>query len=247
MDGLPSPTPAAVAALAPGDTLRAGINLSNNLLISDRTDTGDPAGVSPDMAAALARQLGVDLELVTFANPGELADAAVDDAWDIGNIGADPLRAEFISFSAPYCQIESTYLVGGDSPITSIAEVDSAGVRIATKARAAYTLWLERNLRHAEMVQTSDVEESFARFVAGDADVLAGLRPRLLEDLERLSGCRLLPGRFASVQQAIGTPRNRPSAGVQYLDEFVASALSTGFVADLISRHGVEGRLGPAD
>ena len=247
MSSLPSPSPDAVAALAPSGTLYAGINLSNFLLVTDRTDDGDPVGVSPDIAAALADQLGVGLHLVTFANPGELADAARSNGWDIGNIGADPLRAEFISFSAPYCQIESTYLVREDSPIQSIDEVDVPGVRIATKARAAYSLWLERNLEHAELVETAEMDESADVFAAGGADLLAGLRPRLLEDADRIEGTRLLSGRFAAVQQAIGTPRDRDPAGIAYLEEFVAAALSTGLVAALIAEHGVDGRLAPAD
>ena len=41
-----------VAELAPTGTLRAGINLSNFLLVTGRTPSGDPAGVAPDRPAA---------------------------------------------------------------------------------------------------------------------------------------------------------------------------------------------------
>ena len=60
---LPTPSDEAVAALAPTGTLRAAINLSNFLLVTGKSDAGDPQGVSPDMALALANQLGVPLEL----------------------------------------------------------------------------------------------------------------------------------------------------------------------------------------
>jgi len=60
-------------------TLRAGINLGNILLVTGKAANGDPQGVSPDMAAALAGQLGVDIEYITYASPGELADAAPRD------------------------------------------------------------------------------------------------------------------------------------------------------------------------
>ena len=79
--------------LAPAGVLRAGINMSNFLLVTGKTDSGDPVGVSPSMAAEVARRLGVALKLVPYPNPGVLADAAGTDAWDIGLIGADPLRA----------------------------------------------------------------------------------------------------------------------------------------------------------
>ena len=66
--------------LAPTGTLRAGINLSNALLVTGRTESGDPVGVAPDLAAEIARRLDVPLQLVPYARPGFLADAAPEDA-----------------------------------------------------------------------------------------------------------------------------------------------------------------------
>ncbi|MBP6816088.1 MAG: transporter substrate-binding domain-containing protein, partial [Burkholderiaceae bacterium] len=124
-----------VSQLAPTGVLRAGINLSNFLLVTGRTPAGDPAGVSPDMAAAIAADLGVPLRLVPYKSPGELADAAGTGAWDIGLIGAEPARAEKIAFTPAYVEIEATYLVPAGSPLQSVAEVDRTGVRIAVAAR----------------------------------------------------------------------------------------------------------------
>ena len=97
--------------LAPKGYLRAAINLSNFLLVTGQEANGDPKGVSPDMAKALANELGIDLELVSFKRPGELADAVSEDVWDIGNIANEAERAKSITFSLPYTLIESTYLV----------------------------------------------------------------------------------------------------------------------------------------
>ncbi len=238
---LPSPSPAAVAALAPTGTLRAAINLSNFLLVTGKSATGDPEGVSPDMARTLADQLGVGLELRKYKTPGELADDGPSGTWDIGNIGADPLRSEYISFTAAYCEIESTYLVPAGSPLTSIDQVDQPGIRIASAARAAYDLWLERNIQHAELVQVSGLDGSFDAFVEQKLDALAGLRPRLLSDVERLPGARILDGCFSTVQQAIGTPKDRDPAGFDYLVTFVEAAKSQGLVAELIAKHEVVG------
>jgi polar amino acid transport system substrate-binding protein len=238
---LPDPSPAAVAALAPHGVLRAGINLSNFLLVTGRDADGSPSGVSPDMARELARRLGVDVELVPFKSPGELADAATADAWDVGNIGAEPARATSIAFTAAYCEIECTYLVPPGSPITRIDEVDRPGIRIASAPRAAYDLWLERNIEHAELVRAEDLTGSYDLFVGRGLDALAGLRPALVKDAERLPGSRLLDGKFSSVQQAMGTPRGRDDAGFAYLSAFVERMKATGFVAERIAAHGVVG------
>ena len=237
----PTPSAAARAALAPTGVLRAAINLSNFLLVSSVADDGTPVGVSPDMATALAAALDVEVDLRTFPNPGDVADAAPSGAWDIGNIGADPARAEHIDFTDAYAEIESTYLVRGDSPISSIADVDRPGNRVSVKDRAAYCLWLERNLEHAELVKSESLDSSFEVFVADGLDALAGLRPRLTADALQLDGSRVLDGKFFAVQQAMGTPNDRDPAGLAYLRTFVADAKASGFVAAAIERHDAKG------
>ncbi len=238
---LADPTPAAITALAPTGVLRAAINMSNFLLVTGRDDDGSPTGVSPDMAGELARRLAVDVELKPYRSPGDLADDAVNDAWDIGNIGAEPARAEHIAFTAAYCEIECTYLVPPGSPITDVAEVDQPGRRIASAPRAAYDLWLERNIQQAELVRPPTLGGSFELFVEEGLDALAGLRPALLNDAARLPGSRVLDGGFSSVQQAMGTPRGRDDAGFAYLAAFVEEMKATGFVAARIAAHDVQG------
>jgi polar amino acid transport system substrate-binding protein len=238
---LPTPSAAAVSALAPTGTLRAAINLGNFLLVTGKGSDGNPEGVSPDMARALAEQLGVELELLRFKTPAAITDAADSGTWDTGNIGAEPARAEKIAFSAAYCEIEATYVVPAGSTITSVDEVDQPGIRIASASRSAYDLWLERNIKHAELVQVTGLDGSFEAFVDQGLDALAGLKPRLITDVERLPGARMLEGRFTAVQQAMGTPRGRDEAGLEYLKEFVEAAKASGLVADLIAKHQVQG------
>jgi polar amino acid transport system substrate-binding protein len=78
-------------------------------------------------------------------------------------------------------------------------------------------------------------------FVDDGLDALAGLRPALLGDRGRWPGSRVLDGKFSSVQQAMGTPRGRAAAGIEYLRAFVEEMKDTGFVADRIAAHGVIG------
>src|SRR6266513_1837136 len=145
------------AELAPTGVLRAGINLSNFLLVTGRSANSEPVGVAPDMAREIASSLGVPVTYVPFKTPGELADAAGKNVWDIGLIGAEPARAQMIAFTAPYVEIEATYLVPAGSPIKTLADVDRPGIRIAVAARAAYDLWLTQNLRHAQLLRAESL------------------------------------------------------------------------------------------
>lgn len=233
-------SPDVLSQLAPTGTLRAGINLGNFLLVTGRSASGEPEGVAPGMARAIADRLGVPIRYVPYPKPGELADAAGSGAWDIGLIGAEPARAERIAFTAAYAEIEATYLVPPGSAIASVAEVDRPGVRIAVTARAAYDLWLERNIREASLVRSDSLDGAYQRFVDDGLEVLAGLRPRLLADAEALPGSRILPGQFTAVQQAVGTARGN-AAGAAFLRDFVEEAKASGLVARLIAQHGVRG------
>ena len=235
----------ALSELASGGTLRAAINMANSLLVTGSTPSGDPEGVAPDMARAIADRLGVAVSYVQFASPGELADAVDGGVWDIGMIGAEPVRAERIAFSAAYVEIEATYLVPDGAPFASVKDVDREGVRIAISGRSAYDLYLTRSLEHAELVRAQGVSGAAELFVRDELDALAGLRPALAAEADKLPGTRVLDGHFTTIQQAIGTRRGN-NAGAAFLAEFVEEAKASGLVGRLIERHGVTGRLSVA-
>ncbi|MNC85392.1 Bacterial extracellular solute-binding protein, family 3 [compost metagenome] len=175
-----------------------------------------------------------------FPNPGALADAAKTGAWDVGFLGAEPQRANEIDFTAAYVEIEATYLVPPGSNLKAIADVDRKGLRIAVPEKSAYELYLTRSLKNAELVRVKGADAAFKQFVDGKMDALAGLRPRLVTDHEKLPGSRILGGNFTAVQQAAGTPKGRP-AGAKYLREFIEDAKATGLVAKAIEKNGVRG------
>jgi polar amino acid transport system substrate-binding protein len=228
------------AELAPSGTLRAGINMSNFLLVTGKTPDGGPDGVSPEMAREIARRLGVKLQLVPFPSPDGLVAAADDNVWDIGNVGAEPQREEKMSFTAAYAEIEATYLVREDSPLKSCAEVDKAGNSIIVRGGSAYGLWLERNIKNAKLILKTDNNDAKAEFFAGGIDALAGLKTGLLKDLESHPGYRILPGQFAAVQQAVGTHKRNKEA-IKFLREVVEDAKASGLVAKWIEKHKANG------
>jgi len=225
--------------LTPTGKLRVGVNLSNFLLVQRNAD-GSIRGIVPDLAQELAQRLGVAAELRKYEKVGEVADGAKKGEWDVAFIGAEPQRAAEIDFTAPYVEIEATYLVPAGSPIKSMNEVDRKGVRIAMADRSAYHLWLARNIKNATLMTADGIEASYQLFNNDKLEVLAGLKPRLMDDLAKLPGSKILDGRFTTVQQAIGTPKGRPE-GAAYLRMFVEDVKASGLVAQLIARHGIRG------
>ncbi len=232
----------AISDLKDPSTLRVGINLGNILLVTGESVNGDPEGVAPDMAAALADKLGVGVSYVTYATPGDVADAAARDEWDVGLIAIEPKRAEVIGFCDAYVEIEATYLVPEGSTFQSMDDVDQPGVRIAVSERAAYDLYLSRTLKHAELHRAPGLPGAFELFVNEKLDALAGLVPALKGNAEKLPGSRVMEGRYTSVQQAIGT-KPECTALNACVNEFLTEAKASGLVAELIEKHGVSGKL----
>lgn len=226
--------------LAPGGTLRAALNLSNFLLNSGLSTKGERLGVAPDLARAMAHELGVDVGFVPYPSPAEVADAADTGAWTVALIGADPLRARRIGFTAPYVEIESTYLVPPGSSLVTPEDVDQPGQTIAAFTGSAYELWLRRNLKHATLVAATNIEDSLNRCRDGRLSALAGLRSRLVMDRESWPGSRVLDTNFMKVQQAVGTQKDN-AAGLEYLQGFVEKVKAEGLVASLIARHKADG------
>ena len=231
---------AAVAELAPSGTLRAAINYGNPILASKDPATGEPRGVSVDLARELGRRLGVPVELVTYTAAGKVVEAIKGREWDIAFVAIDPKRAVDMDQTTPYIVIEGAYLVPQGSPIRTNADVDRQGTRIVVGAGSAYDLYLSREIRNAQLVRAPTSPLVTDMMVQQSLEVAAGVRQQLQADAARLPGLRLLDGRFMVINQAMATPRGRPS-GARYLGEFVEEMKASGFVADALARHRIEG------
>jgi polar amino acid transport system substrate-binding protein len=238
-----TPTPMSAAAraeLAPNGRLRAALNYGNFLLVSSRAP--EHAGVAPDLARELAKRAGATVEFVGYTNAGLVADAAKDQAWDVGFIGAEPARADLITFTPAYVEIEATYIVPEASRIRSVEDVDRPGVRIASGARAAYTLYLQRSLKQTTVTEVSGIEHTAEWFARTGYDAVADLKPRLAVNVKKAPGLRMLDGRFTAVQQSFAVRKERAAAAA-YLTAFGDEIKRSGLLRSLIEKHAANGLL----
>jgi polar amino acid transport system substrate-binding protein len=233
---------AARSELAPSGKLRAAINFGNPILASKDAATGEARGVSVDLARELGRRLGVPVELVTYTAAGKVVDGATANEWDIAFVAIDPKRGADMAQTTPYVVIEGAYMVPQASPIMTNADVDRQGTRIVVGAGSAYDLYLSREIRHAQLVRAPTSPLVVDTMVQQRMDVAAGVRQQLEADAKRLPGLRLLDGRFMVINQAMATPNGRP-AGARYLGEFVEEMKASGFVAQALARHRIEGAM----
>ena len=231
-----------IAELAPTGTLRVGINTANIFLVTNEMPNGDPDGVAPNIAKAIAGELGVDVTYIPCVTPGGTAELINKRKCDIVLIADEPARARFINFTEAYVEIEATYIVHEGSSYKTIEDLDQVGVGIAVSATSAYDLYLSRTLKKAQLHRAEGLTAAVELFASENLDALAGLRPALIENLTILDHCRIVNGCYMSVKQAIGTGKDKLIA-LKFLRQFVKKAKESGLIMDLINRHGVDKKI----
>ena len=219
--------------LAPTGTLRVAINLGNPVLANGTAAA--PAGVTVDIAHELGARLGLPVELLCVDAARKSYQAMVAGDADICFLAIEPAREADVAFTAPYVVIEGVFAVPVDSPLTSVADVDRAGVRIGVKRGSAYDLYLTRTVQHATVVPGDEGVEEFRR---EDLEVAAGIRQPLTAYVDAHPDVRLIDEAFMQIQQAVGTTATRRRETQDFLSDVVEELRSSGFIAEALRRAG---------
>lgn len=216
--------------------LRVGLILSNQVLVSKDSQTGELRGVTIDLGKKLAERMGVPFEAVGYLNPAALVKSFGGNEWDIAFLAFDPARAQEVNFSPPYMVVDNTYLVPSGSKLLSVAAADRHDIKIAVPERSAPDLFLSRNLKAAQIVRVpGGVDTALEVLRTGRADAYAENAHMLSLYSERLVGSRVLEGRYTVIQHAIAIQKDR-SAAAQYIREFIEQSKTDGTIQDAIAR-----------
>ena len=227
---------------APLGVLRVGLNMSNFLLVSGEDKLGFPEGVSPDVGKKIAEELNVACKLVKFRRPGLLADAVNDDLWDIGNIAYEKERSKTIDFSDPYVNIDANFIYKNKDNFKSNEEINSPGIKIAVAERSAYDLWLTDNFKNVEIIRASSIEESHDLFRNNKVDVLAGLKPKLIDELAINNDFKIITNQFTYIKQSVGVKKGNPEI-LEFLNRFISKLIREGYISELLKKHKVQDKL----
>ena len=229
-----------VTDLAPGGVLRAALNFNNPVLVQGTPAA--PAGVTVDIAREIAARLGTGLDFRCFAGALDSFEALVAGQADVCFLAVEPARTAEIAFTAPYTLIEGVYAVPVGSRLGTVADVDSAGVRIGVKQGSAYDLFLTRTLRQATIVRGT---EGTTEFTDGNLEAAAGVREPMTEFVAAHPGVRLIPGRFMEIPQAVGIAKSRRAESARFLHELVEDLKASGFIEGSLRRSGQTAPVAP--
>ena len=228
------------AALAPTGKLRVGLAQGNPIHVIRDPVSQEMKGVAFELGKELARRMGVPFEPVLYPSTGALLDATKAGQWDVAFFLVSPARMKDVDFTAALIELELGYLVPKGSPLSTSADVDRPGIRIAAQAKSQVDVILSGLLKQAVIVRTPGVAASIELVKSGRADAFAANKPTLFEASAQLPGSRVLEGRFAAERVAMAIPKGR-DAGVAYARKFIEDAKSEGLVKTSVERAGVRG------
>ena len=235
-----APTPEARQALAPTGKLRVGLQLGSPHNVIRDPASGEMKGVGFDLGKELARRLDVPFEPVLYPSVGKVLDGGKSGAWDVAFVGFSPARAKEWDFSALHLEMEFGYLVPGGSSISTIADVDRPGIRVAVQEKSQPEAFLSRTLKNAEIVRAASLGGTLEALKSGKADAIFSIKPSLFEASNSLPGSRVLDGRAGIDPHAMAMPKGR-DPGVAYARQFIEDAKSQGLVKVAIDRAGIRG------
>jgi polar amino acid transport system substrate-binding protein len=227
--------------LAPTGKLRAGLYPGTPTSILNN-DEKPPRGVGYEIGQELARRLHVDYEPVLFAKNAEVLQAVKSGAVDVVFTNATAARANDMDFGPPYLEIELGYLVGPDSPLNEMKEIDVAGRRIGVTAGSTSDATLSHDLKTAQIVRASTLKDGVALLASHEIDAFATNKASLFEMAGQLPGSRVLDGRWGVERHAIAIPRGR-DAGLPFLAQFTDELKASGLVRAAADRAGLKGVL----
>jgi polar amino acid transport system substrate-binding protein len=202
--------------------------------------TGEPSGVGIEIGRALGERVGVPLACTEYASPPKVVEALAAGAADVALLGIDPSRAAAVEFSPALLAADFTYLVPASSAVRSIADADRPGMRIALVRHHAMDGALQGKLAHASRVYRETPDAAFDAFRAGAAEVLAGIRPGLMQYATQMPGARVLEGRYG--RNVIALAVKKGEAGWRsYVGDFVERAKADRTVLRAIAGAGLQG------
>jgi polar amino acid transport system substrate-binding protein len=235
-----APTTEVRQALAPTGKLRVALQLGSPHNVIRDPVSGEMKGVGYDLGKELARRVGVPFEPVFYPSVGALLDAGKAGAWDVAFVGFSPARAKEWDFTALHMEVEFGYLVPRGSSISTMADVDRPGIRVAVQEKSQPDIFLSRTLKTAVVVRGSSLAGTVDALRSGSADAIFSIKPSLFEISNQLPGSQVLEGRPGVDPHAMALPKGRDPA-VAYARQFIEEAKSNGLVKAAIERAGIRG------
>ena len=227
--------------IAPTGKLRVaiGISAAGGAYWSNKNEAGGYTGVPVDLGKAMAAQLGVPVEYVTYPNSGQITDAASSGAWDVSFLPQDAERETKMLFGPIYEVADATYIVKAGSAATNFQTLDQPGVKVAAVNGTTTMRGAIAHLKNAKVRGYQTYDEIFALLKSGEIDAFALSREQLNAMAKKIPGTRVLDQTFKQTVTAVAVPLNHPLA-LAFVTKFMTEATANGTLRKAYDDNGLK-------
>ena len=103
-------------------------------------------------------------------------------------------------------------------------------------------MWLSDNYKDIKLIRATSIHNSHILFNEGKADVLAGLKPKLIEELSTNNQLKIIEDPFTSIKQSVGIKKGSPQV-IKFLNDLILKLINDGFIEQLLKKYKVENKL----
>ncbi len=231
---------AVLEQLAPTGKLRLAIAVAPSPSAQFAIKDGEQyRGVAVTFGTALAKKLGVPLEIVPHKVSGEIQNSAADNKWDVAFLPVDEERKKFVDFGNAYHLLQSTFLVAPGAKINSVKDANAKGTGIGGVANTATFRAAIKATPEATHIEFAGVDAATAAMKEQRIVAIALSRELLSGLVGKIPGARILDDAFLNSSTAVCVPKGKPAA-LAYVSEFIEEAKDSGLVRKAFDEMGLK-------
>jgi len=199
-------------------------------------DKLQPAGVDVEVARKLAKDLGVELEIVSSTGASRVPNLQTNKAdLIISTLSITPERAKVIDFSVPYMPIQTIVFAPKSFKIAGMADLD--GKKVATSRGTGMDTQLTREAKGANLVRYEDDATLITAAITGQADIIGGTGAHLATVIDK-GPDRQMERKFVmqNFLAAIGLRKNEPEL-LGWVNQWVKAGLKDGSLNGIYKKY----------
>ena len=201
--------------------------------------SGEWEGIFIDSAESLAKDMGVELEVVTTTWGNSVLDLQADKIDMMFGLNPTPARAKVINFSSAVFNNAFTLVARKDSQFETWEDYNKPEVRIAVDAGSAHDATVTRLLPNATILRFDNVSEASIALQSGKADAQCFVMMLSLPIVKKNPqlGTVIAPSPVAYTTSHAGFQKSGDGTLEAYVNAWLAKNSESGFIGEAVIRN----------
>ena len=202
--------------------------------------SGEWEGIFIDIAESLAKDLGVELEIVTTTWGNSILDLQSDKIDVMFGLNPTEARKKVINFSSPVFNNAFTLVTRKDERFKTWEDYNKPEIRIAVDAGSAHDAMVTKLLPNATILRFDNVSEASIALQSGKADAQCFVMMLSLPIVKKNPqlGTVIAPSPVAYTTSHAGFQQKEGDTSLEdYVNAWLAKNSESGFIPDAVIRN----------